>query len=99
MSIVVIELDQSAAGKTYRARRSPTPYVQTGLRFVPLKRPPRPCTAVWEMAGSYHSWRRLLGDDSRGIISQPFASASLRPYSRDIRFPPFARTRASDSFR
>lgn len=46
MSIVVIELDQSAAGKTYRARQSPTPHVQTGLRFVPLKRPPRPCSSM-----------------------------------------------------
>ncbi len=56
MSIVMIELDQSATGKTCRSPQSPTPPVQTGLRSVPLKRPrsghavlPRVCQL---MAGS-----------------------------------------------
>ena len=106
MSIVMIELDQLATGKTSSsAIANPTCSNWTSICSIKAAAAPVthqfyrefPVVEKWPKSGG------RCGDcwmtSSRAIISRSFASASLRPYSRDIRFPPFARTRASDSFR
>ena len=106
LSIVMIELDQSATGKTVDLpNRSPTCPKWTSICS---RRAAAPVTCqfyrefpVVEQGSTRHWGQMLLPlDNSHGaIISRSSASASLRPYSRDIRFPRFARTQASGSFR
>ncbi len=98
MSIVMIELDQSATGKTVDLPNRQPHLSKLDFDLFHKGRPGYSAVPRVSVEQVDPSWGQIAGD-AQSHYQPAFASASLRPYSRDIRFPPFARTRASGSFR